>query len=84
VASADARTDASATATAGATATATATADANATLTVEVTDDGCGGANPTDGSGLRGLKDRVETLGGRFALDSPPGGGTRLSATFHL
>jgi PAS domain S-box-containing protein len=69
---------------AGADADAGATADPDATLTIEVADDGCGGADPADGSGLRGLKDRVETLGGRFALDSPPGGGTRLSATFHL
>jgi PAS domain S-box-containing protein len=54
------------------------------TLTIEVSDDGRGGAQPADGSGLRGLKDRVETLGGTFALESPPGGGTRLRATFPL
>lgn len=59
-------------------------ASVGATLTVEVADDGRGGADPTAGSGLRGLKDRVETLGGTFALDSPPDGGTRISATFPL
>jgi signal transduction histidine kinase len=58
--------------------------DAPGTLTVEVADDGRGGAQPADGSGLRGLKDRVETLGGTFALESPPGGGTRLRASFPL
>ena len=53
-------------------------------LTVEVSDDGCGGADPRRGSGLNGLRDRVETFGGTFALDSPPGRGTRVSATFPL
>lgn len=58
--------------------------DRDGTLTIEVSDDGRGGADLVVGSGLRGLKDRVETLGGTFALDSPPQGGTRLSATFPL
>jgi signal transduction histidine kinase len=40
-----------------------------------------GGADPTRGSGLVGLKDRVEALGGRFTVQSPVGGGTRLAAT---
>jgi PAS domain S-box-containing protein len=53
-------------------------------LTIEVADDGRGGADPQSGSGLGGLRDRVETLGGTFALDSPPAGGTRLSAAFPL
>jgi signal transduction histidine kinase len=48
-------------------------------LVVEIADDGIGGADPAAGSGLRGLADRVEALGGRLRLDSPPGGGTRLS-----
>jgi PAS domain S-box-containing protein len=48
-------------------------------LVVEVVDDGVGGADET-GEGLRGLADRVEALGGRLALDSPAGGGTRLLA----
>jgi PAS domain S-box-containing protein len=47
-------------------------------LRIEVRDDGAGGARPGDGSGLIGLRDRVETLGGRFALVSPVGGGTSL------
>ena len=34
-----------------------------------------------EGSGLRGLADRIEALGGTLALESPPGGGTRLLAT---
>jgi signal transduction histidine kinase len=50
------------------------------TLTVEVADDGIGGAATGDGSGLRGLADRVEALSGRFTLSSPPGRGTTLRA----
>ena len=49
-------------------------------LTVEVSDDGIGGASPGEGSGLRGLADRVEALGGRLTVSSPPGRGTRLLA----
>jgi signal transduction histidine kinase len=47
-------------------------------LHVCVRDDGCGGAHIGGGSGLAGLKDRVEALGGRLSLDSPPGEGTAL------
>ena len=47
---------------------------------VEVADDGCGGADPARGSGLRGLADRVQALDGRLAITSPPGAGTRLRA----
>jgi signal transduction histidine kinase len=47
-------------------------------LTLEVADDGIGGAITTGGSGLRGLGDRVEALGGRFTVSSPPGRGTTL------
>jgi PAS domain S-box-containing protein len=47
-------------------------------LHVSIQDDGVGGANPAGGSGLVGLADRVEALGGRLALHSPPGGGTTL------
>lgn len=47
-------------------------------LHVEITDDGTGGARPGDGSGLRGITDRVDGLGGRVRIDSPPGDGTRL------
>ena len=49
-------------------------------LTVEVVDDGVGGADPSAGSGLRGLEDRVEALGGRLSVESPQGSGTRLLA----
>ena len=52
----------------------------NGRLTVVVADDGTGGADPSRSSGLRGLSDRVEALGGRLAVDSPPGGGTRVMA----
>ena len=48
---------------------------------VEVTDDGVGGAATEGGTGLRGLGDRVETLGGSFEVESPLGGGTRVLAT---
>jgi signal transduction histidine kinase len=51
---------------------------------VEVADDGAGGAVVGAGSGLRGLTDRVEALGGALHLDSPPGHGTRLVAELPL
>ena len=47
-------------------------------LRLSILDDGSGGADPSAGSGLIGLRDRVEALGGMIAIDSPPGGGTRL------
>ena len=47
---------------------------------VLVADDGAGGADPAVGSGLRGLRDRVEALGGTLAVESPSGGGTTVSA----
>jgi signal transduction histidine kinase len=47
-------------------------------LRLFVSDDGTGGADPTRGSGLVGLKDRVEALGGTIAVKSPPGAGTSL------
>jgi signal transduction histidine kinase len=49
-------------------------------LIVEVADDGAGGADPAKGSGLRGLADRVEAIGGRLEIASPPGSGTRVRA----
>jgi signal transduction histidine kinase len=52
----------------------------NGYLSVEVTDDGVGGADSERGSGLRGLADRVEALGGRLRVWSPAGGGTRVKA----
>jgi signal transduction histidine kinase len=53
-------------------------------VAVEVADDGVGGANATGGSGLRGLADRVEALGGRLAIDSQSGLGTTLRAEIPL
>jgi PAS domain S-box-containing protein len=52
----------------------------NGSAIVEISDDGIGGAAPTDGSGLGGLADRVEALAGRLQVESPPGGGTQLRA----
>jgi signal transduction histidine kinase len=49
-------------------------------LLVRVDDDGVGGADPTGGTGLRGLSDRVEALHGRLRVESPHGGGTHLTA----
>jgi signal transduction histidine kinase len=49
-------------------------------LVVEVVDDGVGGADTERGSGLRGLADRVEALGGRLRVWTPAGGGTRVRA----
>jgi PAS domain S-box-containing protein len=49
-----------------------------------IEDDGVGGAEASGGSGLVGLIDRVEALGGRFTLDSPPGHGTRISIEMPL
>jgi signal transduction histidine kinase len=48
------------------------------TLRICVRDDGVGGADPQRGSGLVGLKDRIEALGGTFSVDSPRGGGTTV------
>jgi signal transduction histidine kinase len=53
-------------------------------LLAEVADDGIGGASPEAGSGLRGLADRVEGLGGTLVVDSPPGRGTTLRVELPL
>jgi len=53
-------------------------------LRVRVHDDGVGGAEFSRGSGLVGLRDRVEALGGRIALDSKPGRGTSLAVELPL
>jgi signal transduction histidine kinase len=55
-----------------------------ARLHVSVRDDGVGGAQMGKGSGLIGLKDRLDTLGGTIRLVSPLGGGTSLDATIPL
>ena len=52
----------------------------NGIATVVVTDDGVGGADSSSGSGLVGLADRVEALGGRLRVDSPSGRGTYITA----
>ena len=51
---------------------------------VTVTDDGIGGADPDQGSGLRGLADRVAVLEGTLEVDSPPRGGTTIRAELPL
>ena len=56
-----------------------ARSDEHVVLSIE--DDGIGGADTSRGSGLRGLADRVEALGGQLSVRSPMGGGTRLDAT---
>jgi len=53
-------------------------------LRVEVTDDGAGGAAISPGSGLQGLRDRVEAISGRLEVHSPRGGGTRVTAFLPL
>jgi signal transduction histidine kinase len=50
-------------------------------LEIEIGDDGRGGATPgDDGAGLRSIADRVDVLGGQLRIESPVGGGTRLTA----
>jgi signal transduction histidine kinase len=51
---------------------------------LEIADDGQGGADPRKGTGLQGLRDRIEAMGGRFAVESPPGRGTRIIASLPL
>jgi signal transduction histidine kinase len=53
-------------------------------LHVTVADDGVGGADAQLGSGLRGLADRVEALGGRLRISSPPGEGTTIAVALAL
>jgi PAS domain S-box-containing protein len=55
-----------------------------ATLHLSIVDDGDGGADPRRGSGLIGLKDRVEALGGTIHVASPPGSGTQLDVEIPL
>jgi signal transduction histidine kinase len=50
-------------------------------VVLRMSDNGNGGADPDRGTGLRGLADRVEALGGKLELDSPPGEGTVLTAS---
>jgi signal transduction histidine kinase len=50
----------------------------DAVVRLSVRDDGIGGADPAKGSGLTGLRDRIEAVGGTFDVTSPAGGGTTL------
>jgi signal transduction histidine kinase len=59
-------------------------AERDGALHVRVRDDGRGGADVSHGSGLIGLEDRAEALGGRLHLHSPPGAGTTLQITLPL
>ena len=71
---------------AGATGVRVDVRDGETLLVAEVSDDGRGGATPGDalGTGLRGLADRLEALGGTLEVSSPPGAGTRLRASIPL
>jgi signal transduction histidine kinase len=63
-----------------ATSATVAVARADGELVVEIVDDGVGGADSERGTGIRGLADRVEALGGRLRVWTPRGGGTRVRA----
>jgi signal transduction histidine kinase len=54
------------------------------TLRLSVRDDGGGGADPARGSGLVGLRDRVEAIGGAIVVDSPAGDGTTVLVSVPL
>jgi len=56
----------------------------DAGVVVEIRDNGSGGANVESGSGIRGLADRVEALGGRFELRSTAAAGTVVRAELPL
>jgi signal transduction histidine kinase len=64
--------------------TATITVETDTHLHVTIHDDGIGGADFTRGTGLLGLKDRAEALGGRLILHSTPGAGTKLQVELPL
>jgi signal transduction histidine kinase len=64
----------------GATAAAVTARLGDNVLVIEITDNGCGGADPARGTGLTGLADRVAVAGGKVLLSSPPGGPTVLRA----
>jgi signal transduction histidine kinase len=57
---------------------------ADSVVRITVSDDGVGGADPGRGSGLIGLRDRIESLGGSTEITSPEGEGTRLSIEIPL
>jgi signal transduction histidine kinase len=59
-------------------------ATADGAVRLAVRDDGVGGATPGRGSGLVGLRDRVEALGGTITIDSPAGSGTSIAVTLPI
>ena len=61
-----------------------ALAQRDGVLLLSIRDDGVGGANPGQGSGLVGLHDRVEALGGTIRIESPPGAGTLIEVALPL
>ena len=69
---------------AGATELRVAVAVQQAALHVRLSDDGSGGACPSRGTGLQGLRARVEALGGTLRVSSPRGAGTTLTARLRL
>jgi signal transduction histidine kinase len=69
---------------AGATSASVTVGGTEGVLRIVIDDDGRGGAEIERGSGLRGLADRVEAVGGRLTLDSADGKGTRLAAEVPL
>src|SRR5262249_50897210 len=58
--------------------------DDDGVLRLQITDDGCGGADPSSGSGLLGLRDRAEAAGGTLHVVSPPGRGTTVTAALPI
>ncbi len=69
---------------AGATSIVVGVATDEQSVIVTVVDDGCGGADPAAGTGLRGLRDRVAALDGALTIDSPTDRGTRIVAEIPL
>jgi signal transduction histidine kinase len=69
---------------AGAAAVHVAIEQLHATLRLSIRDDGVGGADPARGSGLIGLSDRVEAMGGTILVDSPAGAGTAVFVSLPL
>jgi PAS domain S-box-containing protein len=69
---------------AGATAARVTARHDAAQLALEISDDGCGGADPNSGSGIVGLRDRAAAIGGSLTIVSAPGSGTIVAATLPL
>ncbi len=65
---------------AGASAVSVRVAAIAGAVVIEIADDGVGAADPSGGSGLRGLADRLAALDGKLRVESPPSGGTRVIA----